>query len=250
MCNPRLDDPIGSGYAETMPTIELEADDGHVLSAQRIDPQGTPRGGVVVVQEIFGVNAHIRAVTARFAAMGYCTIAPAIFDRLERGVELGYDEDGVTRGRALAGQLSAEGMWADLQAALAAVSSAGKAVGAAGDEPPRKVGMVGYCFGGAVAWVGAARLPGLACVVSYYGSRILGFRELAPQVPVQMHVGRADTSFPVEQVREIAAAHAGVELHEYDAGHGFDCDHRKDYQADAAAAALEHTLGFLARHVG
>jgi carboxymethylenebutenolidase len=221
-----------------MPQIELQAADGHAPSAFRIDPEGTPRGGVVIVQEIFGVNAHIRAVTVRFAAMGYCTIAPALFDRVERGVELGYDEPGFSRGRALVGQLSPEGMMADLQAAVAAVSATGK------------VGMVGYCFGGAVAWVAAAKLTGLACVVSYYGSRIPGYRELAPRVPVQMHVGRADASFPVEQAREIAAAHAGVELHEHDAGHGFDCDHRKDFDPDAAAAALQRTLGFLGRHVG
>ena len=225
-----------------MPRIELRADDGHVFHAYRIDPEGTPRGGVVVVQEIFGVNAHIRAVTVRFAALGYSTIAPAIFDRVERGVELGYDEEGVTKGRALAGQLRPDGMMADLRAAMAAVSAPGAA--------PMKVGMVGYCFGGAVTWVAAARMTGLSCAVSYYGSRILQFRELAPKVPVQMHVGRTDASFPVEQVREIAAAHAGVELYEYDAGHGFDCDHRKDFQADAAAAALQRTLGFFARHVG
>ncbi len=221
-----------------MPQIELRAADGHALQAYRIDPQGTPRGGVVVVQEIFGVNAHIRAVTVRFAALGYATIAPALFDRAERGVELGYDEEGFGRGRELVGRLSPEGMMADVQAAISAVSPGGK------------VGIVGYCFGGAVAWVAAARLSGLACAVSYYGSRILQFRELAPKVPVQMHVGRTDASFPVEQVREIAGAHAGVELHEYDAGHGFDCDHRKDFDADAAAAALERTLGFFGRHLG
>jgi carboxymethylenebutenolidase len=239
-----LDAAAGTRYPWVMPAIELHAADGHTLHAFRIDPQGTPRGGVVVVQEIFGVNAHIRAVTVRFAAMGYRAIAPALFDRVERGVELGYDEEGFSRGRALVGQLTPEGMLADLQAAIAAVSAAGK------------VGMVGYCFGGSVAWVAAARLPDLAgpaelaCAVSYYGSRILQYRELAPRVPVQMHVGRKDASFPVEQVREIATAHAGVELYEYDAGHGFDCDHRKDFDADAAAAALEHTLEFFARHVG
>lgn len=220
-----------------MPQIELCAADGHALGAFRIDPQGPPRGGVVVVQEIFGVNAHIRAVAVRFAALGYATIAPALFDRVERGVELGYDQEAFARGRALVSALSPEGTLADLQAAVAAVSPAGK------------VGMVGYCYGGAVAWVAAARLPALACAVSYYGSRILQFRELAPRVPVQMHVGRTDASFPVEQVREIAGAHAGVELHEYDAGHGFDCDHRQDFQADAAAAALERTLGFFGRHL-
>jgi carboxymethylenebutenolidase len=228
-----------------MPWIELQTADGHTTSAYRIDPEGPPRGGVVVVQEIFGVNAHIRALVVRFAAIGYATVAPALFDRAERGVELGHDDEGFTRGRALAGRLSPEGITADVAAAVAAVS---KGAG--------KVGIVGYCFGGAVAWVGASTLAtmpqaaGLACVVSYYGSRILGFRELAPRVPVQLHVGRTDASFPVEQVREIAAAHPGVELHEYDAGHGFDCDHRKDFQADAAAAALQRTLGFFARYVG
>lgn len=228
-----------------MPHTEIRAADGHTLSAFRIDPEGTPRGGLVVVQEIFGVNAHIRAVTARFAAAGYSAIAPALFDRAEREVELGYDEEAFTRGRALVGMLTPDGMMADLRAAI-------EAVGAEGLE----VGMVGYCFGGAVTWVAAARLPklagsaGLSCAVSYYGSRILQYRELAPQVPVQMHVGRTDASFPVEQVREIAAAHAGVELHEYDAGHGFGCDHRKDFDADAAALALQRSLAFFEEHLG
>lgn len=229
---------IVSGYARRMPKIELHAADGHVLTACRVDPEGPPRGAVVVVQEIFGVNRHIRGVASRFAAMGYETVAPALFDRVERGVELGYDEEGFARGRALVGQLTPEGMLADLEAAVAAVADRGK------------VGLVGYCFGGAVVWVAAARLSGIACAVSYYGSRILGYRELSPSVPVQMHVGEQDASFPVEQARAIAAAHEGVELHAYAAGHGFDCDHRSDFDADAAAVALQRTLGFFGRHVG
>lgn len=230
--------PVALRYACRMPQLELETADGHVLHALRIDPEGPPRGGVVVVQEIFGVNRHIRGVASRFAAMGYATIAPALFDRVERGVELGYDEEGFVRGRELVGQLTPQGMLADLGAAVAAVAEAGK------------VGMVGYCFGGAVVWVAAAQLPGIACAVSYYGSRILSYREQSPRVPVQLHVGERDASFPVDEARAIAAAHEGVELHAYDAGHGFDCDHRADFDAEAAAVALQRTLAFFAQHVG
>lgn len=221
-----------------MARVTLTASDGHTLSAERIDPAGPARGGLVVVQEIFGVNAHIRAVTARFAAAGYRTIAPALFDRVERDVELGYEEAAFDRGRALVGQLDEDQLLSDLAAARAAV---------AGDD---RVACVGYCFGGAVAWIAAAKLEGIAGAISYYGSRIAQNEGLTPKVPVQMHVGRHDASFPLEIVHRVASAHSAVEAFEYEAGHGFSCDHRADFDPDAAALALERSLGFLARVVG
>lgn len=227
--------------APPMPQINLRAADGHELSAYRIDPEGTPRGAIVIAQEIFGINAHMRAVAARFAGQGYVAIAPALFDRTERGVELGYDEAGFARGKELAAKTTPDGLLADMQAAIDAVADA--------IPEPGKVGTVGYCFGGAVVWVAAAKLEG-SCAVSYYGSRIAQFKDLKPRVPVMMHVGKNDASFPVEQVREIAGAHPGVQAHEYDAGHGFNCDHRADFAPDAAAVALQRTLGFLTEHVG
>jgi carboxymethylenebutenolidase len=221
-----------------MPFIELESEDGHRLAAYRALPDRAPRGGLVVIQEIFGVNAHIRAVTDRFSSEGYLAIAPALFDRVERGVELGYDGEGVLRGRDLVGKLSYDDVMRDLGAAAKAASAAGK------------VGTVGYCYGGAVVWVAAARLPDLACAISYYGSRIAQFVDQAPRIPLMMHVGRKDASFPLEKVREIAERYPSVVVHEYDAGHGFACDARSDYDASSADLALTRTLEFLRTHVG
>ncbi|HJL18260.1 MAG TPA: dienelactone hydrolase family protein [Sandaracinaceae bacterium LLY-WYZ-13_1] len=221
-----------------MSQIELNAADGHTLTAHLAQPEGEPRGGLVVVQEIFGVNDHIRDVTDRFAAEGYRAVAPALFDRIRPGIELGYEPENIDEGRALVGELDPDELLRDLAAAVEHVSAAGK------------VGTVGYCFGGAVVWVMAGRLDGLSCAVSYYGSRIPRYAELAPKVPVLMHVGRRDASFPIETVREIAGRYEDVEHHEYDADHGFNCDRRGSYDAPSAATALQRTLGFFRQHVG
>jgi carboxymethylenebutenolidase len=152
-------------------------------------------------------------------------------------VELGYDADGLARGRALVARMETDALLRDLAAARDAVSAAGK------------VGTVGYCYGGSVVWMMAAKLDGLACGVSYYGSRIVQLADLAPKVPVLMHVGREDSSFPLEKAREIAARASQVTLCEWQAGHGFNCDQRADYRPEVAAAALERTLAFLREHV-
>jgi carboxymethylenebutenolidase len=221
-----------------MPHLQLQATDGFALDAYRAEPTSAPRGGVVVTMEIFGVNAHIRAVADRFAAAGYLAIAPALFDRVERRVELGYDAAGVTRGRELVGALDQDALLCDVAAAVAAASGAGA------------VGAVGYCFGGAVVWAAAARLEGLACAVSYYGSRIAQMTDLAPRVPVMMHVGIHDASFPLETVRGLGVRYPSVIIHEYDAGHGFNCDQRADHRPEAAALALDRTLAFFGEHLG
>jgi len=221
-----------------MSFIELESEDGHRLAAHRAMPDQAPRGGLVVIQEIFGVNAHIRGVTDRFAGEGYLAIAPALFDRVERGVELGYDGEGILRGRDIVGKLSYDDVLRDLGAAAKEASTAGK------------VATVGYCYGGAVVWVAAARLSGLACAISYYGSRIVQLMDQAPRIPVMMHVGRKDASFPIEKVRELGERYPDVAVHEYDAGHGFNCDARSDYHAPSADLALGRTLEFLRTHVG
>lgn len=217
-----------------MPDISLRASDGHPLSAHRIDPLGQPRGGVVVIQEIFGVNAHIRATAARFAAAGYATIAPAFFDRIAPNIELGYAQADVDRGRELVGQLSNEQVLADLQAAIDALRKSGP------------VGIVGYCWGGSTVWIAAHRLDGIARAVSYYGSRIVNHMDDAPKVPVQMHVGKTDATLPLDKVHELGRRHPNVEIHEYDAGHGFSCDHRGSFDSLAAAHALQRSLEFFA----
>lgn len=218
-----------------MPDILLRASDGHELSAHRIDPIDAPRGGIVVVQEIFGVNQHIRATAARFAAAGYSVIAPAFFDRIEPKLELNYDKADTERGRQLVGKLEAKQILADLQAAIDALQGCGP------------VGIVGYCWGGAIVWVAANRLDGIARAVSYYGSRIVNYMDDAPKVPVQMHVGKTDASFPIEKVHELGQRHPEVEIFEYEAGHGFNCDHRSGYDPTASAHALQRALGFFSK---
>lgn len=216
-----------------MPDIELRASDGHPFHAHRVDPLGERHGGVVVVQEIFGVNRHMRGVAARFASAGWSAIVPAFFDRVERGVELGYGPDDFTKGRELVGKLQISDVMLDLQAAIDSLATEGK------------VGIVGYCWGGAVVWLGAARLERHRAAVSYYGSRIVNYVDERPRVPTMLHVGRRDASLPIEKVREIGARYPELAIHEYDAGHGFDCDHRADFDSTASAHAMTRTLAWL-----
>ena len=218
-------------------TITLTAADGHELEAYRADPEGTSRGGIVVIQEIFGVNGHIRDVCDGFAADGYAAIAPAVFDRVERGIELDYDDAGKVRGREVRAELGWEGPMADVDAAAGAL------------EPSGKVGVVGYCWGGSLAWLAACRLD-VACAVGYYGGQIIGFNDETPRCPVILHFGETDASIPMDDVDAIRAAHADVPVHVYgDAGHGFNCDRRAAYHAESAKTARARTLAFFAEHL-
>ncbi|WP_140629293.1 dienelactone hydrolase family protein [Methylibium rhizosphaerae] len=221
--------------------IELEAADGHRFGAYLAAPEGAPRGGLVVVQEIFGVNSHIRAVADGYARDGYLVIAPALFDRAERGIELGYGTADMERGRALkaaaAGQDTTEPLL-DITAAIEQI------------EPAGRVGIVGYCWGGYVAWLAAARLPGLAAAVTYYGGGMQEAAQLQPLCPVLAHFGETDAHIPVARVRQFAAARPEVAVHLYDAGHGFNCDQRGSYDEASARLARERTLAFLHEHVG
>jgi carboxymethylenebutenolidase len=217
--------------------ITLNASDGHVLSAWRAEPRGAPRGGVAVVQEIFGVNAHIRDVVDSFAAEGYVAIAPALFDRVEPGIELDYDEAGRDRGRALRPQIGWEQTVADVTAAVAVL--------------PEKTGVVGYCWGGSVAWLAATRIDGIAAAVCYYGGQIKDFLDETPRCPVLLHFGGADKSIPMESVSAIRKAHPGLPLHVYEgAGHGFNCDRRGSYDRAASVSARQRTMALLADSVG
>jgi carboxymethylenebutenolidase len=218
--------------------IELAAADGFVLSAYRADPAGKARGAVVVAQEIFGVNSHIRSVCDGFAADGYLTIAPALFDRIERGVDIGYTPEDVARGRALKGKAGIDAALSDVTAARDAVAGAGK------------VGVVGYCWGGYVAWMAAARLAGFACAIPYYGGGMLEAVGERPKCPVIAHFGERDGNIPVDGVRKFAAAHPESQVLIYPADHGFNCDQRGSYDAPSAMLARERTLAFLRTHVG
>jgi carboxymethylenebutenolidase len=218
--------------------IELNATDGFGLSAYRGEPKGTPRGGLVVAQEIFGVNSHIRSVCDGFAADGYVAIAPALFDRYERGLDIGYTPDDIARGRELKGRAQIDAAMRDVAAARDAVAGAGK------------VAVIGYCWGGFVAWMAASRLQGFACAIPYYGGGMLDAIGERPRCPVLAHFGERDAMIPVAGVRKLAAAHPDALVHIYAADHGFNCDQRASFDATAAKLARERTLEFLRRHVG
>ncbi len=218
--------------------IELTAADGHRFAAYRAEPAGKPRGAVVVIQEIFGVNSHIRAVVDEFAADGYVAIAPAMFDRITRDVQLGYTPDAVKVGRELKSKTTVETAMLDVAAAIAAVADAGN------------VGMVGYCWGGFVTWMAAANVAGLACAVPYYGGGILDNAGVKATCPVMCHFGGKDAMIPVEGVQRLAAAHPSHQVFIYAADHGFNCDQRGSYDAAAAKLARERTVAFFATHLG
>ncbi|MCB2001504.1 MAG: dienelactone hydrolase family protein [Burkholderiaceae bacterium] len=225
-------------------TIELTAQDGFTSPAYVARPAQAPRGAVVVLQEIFGVNSHIRAVADGYARQGYLAVAPALFHRVRHGVELGYTAADVEQGRMLkaaAEALPAPGVRADVAAAVAyGASQAGK------------VGAVGYCWGGLVAWRSACLLPGLAAAVAYYGGGMTVGEEPArkPLCPVMCHFGEQDHAIALDGVHAFAKAQPQTEVHVYPAQHGFNCDQRASFDAPAAALALERTLAFLARHLG
>jgi carboxymethylenebutenolidase len=218
--------------------IELTAADGVRISAWRADPEGSARGAIVVAQEIFGVNSHIRSVCDGFAADGYVAIAPALFDRYEPGVDIGYTPPDIATGRELKARAHIEAALLDVAAARDAVSSVGK------------VAVIGYCWGGYVAWMSAARLPAFACAVPYYGGGILDAAAEKPRCPVMAHFGERDTGIPVAGVRQLMARHPDAQIFIYAADHGFNCDQRAAYDAAAAKLARERTLEFLRRHVG
>ena len=220
----------------------LTAADGFQLSAYVAEPAGQPRAAIVVLQEIFGVNSHIRAVADRFAAQGYLAVAPATFDRARPGVELGYTEDDMTAGFGLKTAVDAlpgAGVLPDIQAAI---DHAAQASGGA------KVGIIGFCWGGLLTWKAACLLTGLSAAVPYYGGGMTLDTEIArhPQCPVLAHFGDQDHWIPMEGIQAFKKAHPEVDVHVYAAHHGFNCDQRASYNEEAASLARERTLAFLA----
>ena len=219
-----------------MPTISLTAADGHRLGAWRTGPQNADHA-LVVVQEIFGVNRHIRHVCETFAAQGYAVIAPALFDRVGPGIELGYEAADVAQGRELRGKIPDGLTLLDVLAAAAAL--------------PRGVkrGIVGYCWGGTVSWHAATRTSAFSAACGWYGGGIAAAKDETPRCPVQLHFGEQDASIPMTDVAAIRAAQPEVEIHAYGGGHGFGCDERGSYvKADYELAQLR-TLEFFAKHL-
>ena len=218
--------------------IELKTKDGFTLSAYKAEPAGKAKGGLVIIQEIFGVNHHIRAVADRFAALGYTCVAPALFDRVERGVDIGYDESAMKRGVDTRAKTKLDDTLLDLTAAIGALKGAGK------------IGVVGYCWGGSLAFLSATRLEGIAGTVGYYGGMIAGHAQEKPKVPVMLHFGEQDKGIPMTDVEKVKAARKDVEVHTYPAGHGFSCDERGSFDKASHEKALERTLAFFSKHVG
>ena len=218
--------------------IELTAGDGHKLGAYRAEPSGKARGALIVVQEIFGVNSHIRSVADGYAADGYLAIAPAFFDRVEKGFESGYSQPEVERGRTFIPKMQWDKVILDAGAALANVKSAGKA------------GVVGYCWGGTVSWMCASRLAGLSAAVTYYGGGITNNSGEKPKCPVMSHWGETDQAIPIDGVKKFLGEHKEVTSFIYPAGHGFNCDQRGSYHAESEKLARSRSLDFLRKHVG
>ena len=221
---------------------QLRAADGHTFGIYEAVPGDEPRGGVVVIQEIFGVNAHIREVVDGYAAQGYAALAPALFDRVERDVELGYDQAGMGRGRELAfAGLSRDDALRDLQAAIEEAGKYGK---------HGKVGVVGYCYGGLMTWLAACHCDGVACASAYYGGGIANELAQSPKCPLIMHFGELDAHIPMTDVDRIRKALRDTPVHVYPADHGFNCDHRESYHAPSATTARQRTLALFRENVG
>lgn len=215
--------------------IELIASDGHRLSAYLADPTGKPRGGIVVIQEIFGVTRHIRAVADQYAAAGFLAVAPALFDRVERNVDVPYTD--MARGFGYVQALKDDQVTLDVQTAIDRVSAAGK------------VGVVGYCWGGTVAYLTAARTK-IDAVVAYYGGGINRYTAEKPRAPVMFHFGEKDAHIPQSAVEQIKAAYPQGIYHLYPADHGFNCTDRASFEPASAKLALQRSLEFFHRYVG
>jgi carboxymethylenebutenolidase len=219
-------------------TVILRTSDGFGTTAYVARPKGKAKGAIVVIQEIFGVNGHMRSVADGYARDGYVAIVPALFDRIRPGIELGYSEDDIKRGFGLKQASPTEAALIDIAAARDAVKSAGK------------VGVVGYCWGGFLAWVACTRLKGFSAGVSYYGGGIGGVAAEKPNCPVQFHFGEKDHAIPMADVAKVkSAGHKRVEVHIYAAGHGFNCDARGSFDAASARQARGRALDFFAAHV-
>jgi carboxymethylenebutenolidase len=219
--------------------VKLEASDSHELDAYVAHPEGEPVAGLVVVQEIFGVNRHIRSVADDYAKQGFLAVAPALFDRYQRGLELGYEGEDMQKARSLISRLNLDHALKDTAAALDYTRK----------QTEKKIGVIGYCFGGTVAWLAATRL-GVNTAVGYYGGQIAKFADEHPKAPVMLHFGKLDQHIPKESVDTVQAANPEVLVFWYDAGHGFNCNDRASYNAQAAKLAKERSLEFLKKHLG
>ena len=219
--------------------IRLKSAAGEI-GAYLAKPAGTPKGGIVVIQEIFGVNQHIRKVTDFFASQGYLALAPRFFDHIKTGIELGYTPDTIAEGRGYVMQPGfTDKAVQDAEAAIQELKTRGA----------KKVAVTGYCWGGTISWLAATRLKPDA-VSGYYGGGIHGARNEKPTVPTQLHFGDKDMHIPMTHVNELRTLHPNVQIFDYPADHGFHCDERGSWDAAASKQAMARTLEFFGKHVG
>jgi carboxymethylenebutenolidase len=218
--------------------FSLSAADHHQLGAYRADPQGASKGGIVVIQEIFGVNQHIRAVCDRLAGEGYVAVAPALFDRIQRNFQSGYTQDEIAEARKFVANPNWDAMLKDTDAAIKEIKAGGP------------VAIMGFCMGGSIAFLSACRLSGLSAAVCYYGGAIAKFADEKPRCPTQMHFGEKDQGIPMSDVEAIKQKRTDCEIYVYpEAGHGFHCDERGSFHSDSAKLAWERSMAFLAKHM-
>lgn len=218
--------------------IKLKASDGFELGAYRVEPTSAPKGAVVVIQEIFGVNHHIRSVCDRLAREGYVAIAPSIFDRITPNFQSGYSPDEVAEARKFVANPDFAAMLRDSQAAIDAV------------KPVGPVGIIGFCLGGSIAYAAATKLSGLSAAIGYYGGAIIRFADDKPAVPTQLHFGEKDAGIPLSDVETIKSKRPEVEVFIYPgAQHGFHCDERASYDRASADVAWPRSMEFFAKHL-
>src|SRR5271169_5831808 len=213
--------------------LTLTASDDHKFDAYRVDPAGTPKGGIVVIQELFGVNRHIRSVADRFAALGYVAIAPALFDRIEAGFESGYSPEEVQAARRFVANPPMQAWILDIAAAREAIADVGK------------IAVTGFCLGGTLSYGAAANLPGFSVAVGYYGGHIVRMVDQSPKIPTMLHFGELDTHIPMSDVETIKSKQPSIEVYTYKADHGFQCDERDNFSPEAAQIAWGRTLRFI-----
>lgn len=221
--------------------ITLKASDGHQLDAYRADPAGKPKGCMIVIQEIFGVNDHIKSVADRVAANGYLAVAPCMQDRAQKGFEVGYTPADIEKGREMRGKVKNEDSIKDLQATFDYLK----------EQNAGKIGCMGYCWGGSLAWLAAAHIDGLAVAISYYGGDVANNTDLKAKCPVMFHFGAKDMSIPMDKVELVKTKLSQHPTYVYmDAGHGFSCDARGSFHKESHELAMSRSKEYVAKYVG
>ena len=217
--------------------LKTTASDGHEFNSYLTQPTSAPLGGLVIIQEIFGVNKHIKSIADKYAREGYLVAAPSLFDRIDKGIELGYEPEDIERGRALKEITGNDAPLKDIEAARSIVSAAGK------------VGVIGFCWGGTLTWLAACKVPGFACASSYYGGGIGDLISFTSKCPIIFHFGEKDGSIPLDEVERVKVNQPDSPVYFYPAGSGFNCDERASFEPTSSKIAEERTLEYLRQYL-